>query len=186
VGSSTCPFCKRNNLNRLGNHLPYCSQRNGRDYAPFLSNKTLAKKVSAGCCKTKFCPKCHKSFSRLDTHLRKSATCRDISQHDHSPVPAVVPALSGEPPSQQGSVCKVREPSLYELEFKPRLCLPTSAEGWKKANEHFEQGLVLRVILEPAVASMLYWWRECIPSLQLSLVLRNPGRSMVEGRATRD
>ena len=63
-------------------------------------------------------------------------------------IPAVVPALSqsGEPPSQQGSVCSVREPSFYEQEFKPRLCLPTSAEGWNQANAHFEQGLVPRVI----------------------------------------
>ena len=111
VGSSTCPFRKRNYLKRLGNHLPYCNQRNGRDYAPFLSNKSLAKKGSAGSCKTKFCPKCHKHFSRLDTHLRKSATCRDISQHDHSPVPAV-PALVSLPLNRVVCVMSESEASM--------------------------------------------------------------------------
>ena len=32
----------------------------------------------AAACKFKFCPRCHKRFSRLDTHLRSSATCPSV------------------------------------------------------------------------------------------------------------
>ena len=79
VGSaSTCAFCHKGGFKRLGNHLPRCPERKGRDYSLFLSKKTLSKRAKSSSCKFKFCPRCHKSFSRLDTHLRPSATCRSV------------------------------------------------------------------------------------------------------------
>ena len=82
---STCPFCNRADFKRLGNHLPHCKERNGRDYTPFLSEKTLTKKVKSSSWKM-FCPTCHKRFARLDTHLRNSAMCKAIP-----PTPCVDP-----------------------------------------------------------------------------------------------
>ena len=61
----------------LGNHLPHCKERNGRDYTPFLSQKTLTKKAKSNSWKM-FCPTCHKRFARLDTHLRNNAMCKAI------------------------------------------------------------------------------------------------------------
>ena len=126
VGKSTCPYCEKNGFKRLGTHLPYCSQRNGRDYTSFLSTKTLAKKASADSCKTKFCPRCHKRFSRIDTHQRNSSTCRVIPQKDDSPAPT---ATLVQLPCQQDSEFSTMETGLYQQEFRPRLCLPTSTEG---------------------------------------------------------
>lgn len=62
-GTTTpCPFC--NTLfKRVGNHLPYCKRRDGKEYSQYLAPTTL---------------KCDKCFVRLDTHLRKSASCRCI------------------------------------------------------------------------------------------------------------
>ena len=77
VSLSTCPFCNKADFKRLGNHLPHCKERNGRDYTPFLSQKTLNKKAKSSSCKM-FCPRCHKRFARLDTHLRNSAMCKAI------------------------------------------------------------------------------------------------------------
>ena len=76
--NSTCPFCCKGDFQRLGNHLPQCSERNGRDYSHLLSKKTIHKKTRPRSAKANFCPRCHKRFSRLDTHLRTSATCRYI------------------------------------------------------------------------------------------------------------
>ena len=49
----------------------------------YLSDKTLNKSVAAT---QKFCPKCHKRFLRLDTHLR-SASCKDLVT---VPLPSVI------------------------------------------------------------------------------------------------
>ena len=98
VVRSTCPFCQRCNLKRLGNHLPYCKERNGRDYSSFLSKKTLAKKARSSC-KSQSCPKCHKRFSRLDNDLRIGATCRSVSRNEDSTIevtPAPSPAMASK------------------------------------------------------------------------------------------
>lgn len=150
VVGSTCPFCQRSNLKRLGNHLPYCKERNGRDYSSFLSKKTLAKKTRSSC-KSHSCPKCHKRFSRLDTHLRISATCRSVSGNEDSSM-EVTPAPSSSSPSQlQSSHHDLLQPANLEQDIKPRLCLPASEEGWKKANEYLSHNIVPMVIQEPSV-----------------------------------
>ena len=69
-----CPFCNVP-YKGLGNHLKHCGQRDGRDYNQYLAPKTLKKSQPRK--KTK-CPKCSKSFWRLDTHLRRSGVCRSI------------------------------------------------------------------------------------------------------------
>ena len=70
--SKECPFCGQY-FQCLGNHLQHCKDRQGRDYSQYLSQKTLEKATK----KTrKMCPRCHKSFLRLDTHMKNSASCR--------------------------------------------------------------------------------------------------------------
>ena len=54
---------------KVGNHLPKCKGRNGRDCTVFPAKKTVDKKASLG----KTYPKCHKAFQRLDTHLKNNA-----------------------------------------------------------------------------------------------------------------
>jgi len=41
----------------------------------YLSRKTIENKTKKS---GKRCPKCHKCFLRLDTHLRRSTSCRDV------------------------------------------------------------------------------------------------------------
>ena len=67
-----CPFCSTA-FKRLGNHLPHCQERKGRDYSSLLSEKNLQKKKTSS---KKTCPTCGKLFTRLDTHLRISASCK--------------------------------------------------------------------------------------------------------------
>lgn len=69
-----CPFCSME-LKRHGNHLPFCFQRDGRDYTNYLFLKTLSKRANW---KKKHCPHCGKCFKRLDTHMRVSAMCRHV------------------------------------------------------------------------------------------------------------
>ena len=68
---------------KVGNHLPHCKERNGRDYSQHLAPKTLKKKAQS-LKKTK-CPKCDKLFVRLDVHLRKNVSCRSISSKPSLP-----------------------------------------------------------------------------------------------------
>ena len=69
-----CPFCAKS-FQKLGNHLPFCPKRDGRDYSSYLSKKTLQKRVKS---KKQPCPHCGKAMSRLDTHLRVSARCKQV------------------------------------------------------------------------------------------------------------
>ena len=70
-----CPFCGLF-FQGLGNHLQHCKDRQGRDYSQYFPKKTLQKKTRK---RKELCPKCQKSFLRLDTHLKNSASCRSIS-----------------------------------------------------------------------------------------------------------
>ena len=56
-----CPFCN-NHFLKLGNHLSHCRERKGADYLPYLSVKTVQKRVRTS---RRVCPKCQKSFKRL-------------------------------------------------------------------------------------------------------------------------
>ena len=71
--------------------------RNGRDYnhVHLLSQKTLDNK--SGKKPKETCPKCGRKFSRLDTHLKNRAICKDTQTNspaastDPDPTPAVIP-----------------------------------------------------------------------------------------------
>ena len=86
-----CPFCGLL-FKRLGNHLQYCKQREGRDYTHLLSTKTMSKYNKAS--KSR-CPKCLKFFKRLDTHLQKSAKCKHLGPADKSTQPSL-PQLTNQ------------------------------------------------------------------------------------------
>ena len=75
TSSRPCPFCGRD-FASLGNHLRHCPDRHGREYDHLLSHKTLSKKSTKKQKET--CIKCGGRFNRLDTHLRTSASCKDI------------------------------------------------------------------------------------------------------------
>ena len=75
TSSRPCPFCGRD-FASLGNHLRHCPDRHGREYEHLLSHKTLSKKSTKKQKET--CTKCGGRFNRLDTHLRTSASCKDI------------------------------------------------------------------------------------------------------------
>ena len=69
--TTLCPFCDQLFV-RLGNHLPHCKQRCGREFSSLLAKNRVA--PARSCRGT--CPKCGRLFQRLDTHLRLSASCR--------------------------------------------------------------------------------------------------------------
>ena len=149
----SCPFCDKSGYKRLGNHLPRCPERNGRDYTFMLSVKTLNNK-KGNSCKFKCCPKCLKKFARLDTHLKNSSCCRDIpssaclsSMSEQAPsvssctLPSQVPLEPGSSaglqqspsPSSGADQCLQQSPSPSSgadqcLEPTPRLVLPTAVE----------------------------------------------------------
>ncbi len=50
---SACPLCARS-FQRLGNHLPRCSERADRDYSMYLSKKTIEKKAKKGGSRQRF------------------------------------------------------------------------------------------------------------------------------------
>ena len=174
VSHSTCPFCHRSGVRRLGNHLPCCPERNGRDYFDFLSDKTKANKMRPNSCKSILCPRYHKKFSRLDTHLRNSASCRDVSAAEPGPsAPLLVTSVGNSttcPPPAAGPLLQSATQSLHpscgprqcpspqtatapEYTPKPKLRLPKSGDDWKKANVLFETDLVPRVLSESSVDS---------------------------------
>ena len=153
----SCPFCGKSGYRRLGNYLPRCPVRIGCDYTFILSEKTLNNK-KGNSCKIKFCPKYHKKFARLDTHLRNSSCCKNI------PSSVCLSSMSEQDPSvgsctlstqmlpEPVSLACLRQSSLPTssadqcFETKPRLVLPTTVEGWNAANAFFEKVLVLEVV----------------------------------------
>ena len=142
--SRICPFCNQSGFKRLGCHLPRCKQRNGRDYSMYLSAKTLSKKTATSC---KFCPKCHKRFHRLDTHLRTSASCRDF------PSVPLAPAAT-QTDYAQGSSTTLDPPAAIldftplDYNHRPKVKLPKTQEEWEDANSFFSQVLVPEVLHE--------------------------------------
>ena len=152
-----CPFCSVE-FKRLGNHLPFCSQRNGRDYTSYLSLKTTNKRANT---KKQQCPNCGKCFKSLDTHMRVSATCRLV--------PSTAPTIS-EPTTSSSVVASNTESleiqnfhtSTHQLEtttinsgglselslpiLAPFNC-PKTAEDWVEVDQH------LATVLAPAVLS---------------------------------
>ena len=76
-----CPFCEAS-FTVLGKHLKHCRKRDGRPYEMFLSqNITRRPSKPKGVSRPEQqCPKCLKTFQRLDLHLRRSATCSPQAQ----------------------------------------------------------------------------------------------------------
>ena len=76
AAKSQCPFCETRFLS-LGKHVRHCKKRDGRPYERYLSLATTRRpsKQKATSKPEQECPKCLKSFQRLDLHLRRSATC---------------------------------------------------------------------------------------------------------------
>ena len=167
-GNATpCPFC--NTLfKRVGNHLPYCKQRDGRDYSQYLAPKTLKKRSQSP--KNAKCPKCDKYFMRLDSHLRISASCKSIPPPSTHPVhstprPCVTPSQGylHQPTSEVAmfftphnsnftdsvSANETTDNSPCKPKVKSHLLLPKTTEGWKEANEYFEETLVPAVMAAP-------------------------------------
>ena len=163
LGTKPCPFCNFH-FKRVGNHLPRCRERNGRDYIQHLAPKSIAKREKKRVKKVQ-CSKCSRFFVRLDTHLRNSATCRVIPS---PPPPCVlspanatatlVPAIfSSAQNSNTGSCTSEMSKDNNEPltttspapQMKGTLLLPTSPEGWEEADHHFAAALVPSLLLSP-------------------------------------
>lgn len=154
-----CPFCGQL-FRRLGNHLPSCRERGDRDYTEYLSKKTLEKRDRGGV-RRKTCPKCQKKFVRLDTHLKRSPTCKSTEgSHAEHPEPdspvSDYPTQPAQPthhpttPADLVSLLRMNGPTSPDLpqqlhpeaHLKPHLKLPSSKEDWKRANSYFSQHLL--------------------------------------------
>ena len=138
--TTPCPFCGLS-FKRLGSHLSRCRQRDGRDYSVYLSwqpARDLRPKRAK-------CPRCLRVFHHLDTHLRVSASCRDMS------ITTAVRAETGSssPGAHELSIA-VPVPDLpRELpHLKPQcpLKLPKRAGEWVEADK-------LQAVVAPAVIS---------------------------------
>ena len=162
-----CPFCNAM-FKKVGNHLPHCRLRDGRDYSHLLAPKT-SKKRSQSMKKAK-CLKCNQLFLRLDTHLRNSAMCKDISPLP-SPITSASTNVCVTPPqpcqdltlgedsmlSLQNINPAVRSPDDALVRFtqttntfhtphhvpqvKEYIKLPRIPEGWEEADHYFSTTL---------------------------------------------
>ena len=150
--SKSCPFCN-NAFKKLGNHLAHCPDRNGRDYNYLLSQKTLDNR--SGKKPKKTCPKCGRKISRLSTHLRSSAICKDTQTISPAPFADPIPAVTSSlslPPHQFQPPQPASPPPLVTI--LPRMKLPQTAEGWSEADEFIKQFVVPRVLHEMDVNVM--------------------------------
>ena len=141
------PFCNVS-YKGLGTHLKHCGKRDGRDYNQYLAPKTLKKSQRRK--KTK-CPKCSKSFWRLDTHLRRSAVCRSIPPApsravnvesgivtvsiNDSAKQLVEAAILSAPQGMNSAVAAPGVNHTMQLpptpEVKCHLLMPQTTEGWE-------------------------------------------------------
>ena len=167
--SIPCPFCN-STFKKLGNHLSHCSERNGRDYLPYLSQKTRDKRAKNS--KKNPCPCCGKQFSRLDTHLRNNVICMSFirpSNQAASDVTSVYMYASGQPSINHGgqqlvsiaiascqmvamhhkSSTSVSEAQRQEVLLSPPPFMkkeafnyPTSAEEWLLADQQLAECVV--------------------------------------------
>ena len=147
-----CPFCKKQ-FKKLGNHYKGCPERNGRDYNHLLSQKTLAKK-----CVTQktTCPKCGKKCTRIDTHLRNNASCKNTME---SQLPTRTEPTSTAHEDQPADISTLIEPqgqptptnSITQL---PRLKLPQSPDEWAEADLYMHTSVVPLVLMQSDVEAM--------------------------------
>ena len=154
--TSSCPYCDKP-FKRVGNNLPHCKKRKGRDYSQFRAPKTLRKKASKPGKKLTTCSTCHKAFLRLSTHLRNSATCRIISPLSmstlitESPPPSLPPqcpsrAIQNVTPQESAHDQSPNSCHSDTNSTRPPMKLPKSNEEWMKVNHFFETILVPAVI----------------------------------------
>ena len=151
--SKPCPFCFKA-FKQLGIHLKHCSQRCGREYQTYLSQKKKAMCLQ-GKSKKKPCGRCGKLFKGLDNHHRGSSQCRvfHLTQTDErfssqSPSSPVSPHISEE----QGlpTITEFSQPELdsvlypeasisehhsLSLSLKDPFNCPQSQEEWQVADE---------------------------------------------------
>ena len=109
-----CPFCSAS-FKRLGCHLPNCKERGDSDYAAYLSRPPPSARRPS---KRTECQKCHRWFRRLDTHLRVSAVCKDLS---------VLVATTNEPEAYDPTAATRSTPSPAAAE--EHLALPHASLG---------------------------------------------------------
>ena len=106
------------------------------------------------------CQKCGRRFQRLDTHLRVSATCREVRRCPSAPA-----SVASRPPMNilsainsnsavtphstrtESAVPTSRKPtSRPSPSTKASLTLPTTAEDWEQADLYFQSTLVPDVL----------------------------------------
>ena len=149
--SKSCPFCQKD-FKKLGNHLKYCKEQNGRDYEHLLSEKTLLKKSATSRMKKETCPNCGRKFECLSTHLRSSATCKITQTSIPTSSATTVHSTS---PSQQPPLPKATQTAPpHNVTTLPRMKLPQTADGWAEANEYMHRVIVPSVVQELGVNAM--------------------------------
>ena len=156
--TKSCPFCNTS-FQKLGNHLPHCPKRSGKDYSCYLSQKTIDKQKSKP--RRKPCPHCGKQFLRLDTHLRSNVRCQSLplstsTLASTNAVSASHPlsdnclALATNNPSSDTSG-KDSYISSANTRHKVPFKYPSNAEEWCEADEHLAQSVVPAVLAAATV-----------------------------------
>ena len=165
----------------LGIHLKHCSQRCGREYQTYLSQKTLQKKAICltGKSKKKPCGKCGKLFRRLDNHLRNSCQCRMVhlthtdqlplslhdsceqisSQFPSSPVLTDIREKQGLPtttehPQPELNIhpeVSISDQHSLSLSLKAPFHCPESKEEWQLADEQLTSSVIPCVLAAGSV-----------------------------------
>lgn len=198
----SCPFCARE-FKSLGNHLPKCKERHDRDYSSYLSKKTLDRKAKTGSSR-RSCPKCHKKFLRLDTHLKNNPFCKSIETPQISPQNSPcniqdqpMPSNNPDNPDEPTS-CSLSEPTpatsdLPNTSTKNELLpgyhwnfLPLKKIGCKLTPSlvtSLSHSVCLQVVLMKRTESLLM---ESMTTLHRNMVPRNRINQSVrgEGRST--
>ena len=152
--SKLCPFCQKD-FKKLGNHLKYCKEQNGRDYEHLLSEKTLLKKSATSRMKKEKRPVPTVGGSlKVCPHI-----CAPVLhvRSLRSPSPLHLLQLSIQPlhPSNHHYLPKATQTAPpHNVTTLPRMKLPQTAEGWAEANEYMHRVIVPSVVQELDVNAM--------------------------------
>ena len=142
-----CCFCHKS-YTSLGNHYKGCPKRNGADYQHLLSFRTLANK-SKGKAKKEHCPKCGKSFIRLETHLRRNASCKNVVPSVD--IPPVSPSSAAVPPTPPAPTIL---PSATPPSLLCRAKLPVTHQQWTELDDFIMANITPTVLREVNVYIM--------------------------------
>lgn len=140
-----CYFCHKS-FKTLGNHYKGCPERNGADCEHLLSHRTLENK-SRGKAKKLTCPKCGKRLTRLETHLRRNASCKNVTFNAEQsttpptslPIPQATTFLSRTEPSRPSS-------SPHPPTPLPQPKFPTNPEQWAEMDTFVQANIVPAVL----------------------------------------